>query len=316
MKTLSTAAILGLICAAGAQNIDSAALVATVNGDKILNGEYYTRMAFLDDVGTLNNNRFVEAPPAFLTLERLINERLIMQLAKEKGVAPTQAEIQAEMTARKTDNPETLQRLRDFGVSDATILSQIALDLAQFNLVTMGVTITDAQIDNHYKLNKGVYVTPAMVKLRVIVVDKAEDEAKVDTALKTKSFGDVAKELSTDITKYAGGDLPEVAISASPKSIQDQVNKLNSGDKTPWIESEGSFMKYLIEKKTESKQLPLDDNLRKEIRRRMMLIAGQQKNDVQKMISDKRKSAKVTISAPGLQKLWDLYIKGQLGGKS
>ncbi|MBA3726312.1 MAG: peptidyl-prolyl cis-trans isomerase [Armatimonadetes bacterium] len=303
-----------LSVAAGAQFLDPNGVVASVDGDKILNTEYYTRMAYLDDVGTMSNNRFVKVPPAFLTIQRLINERFVMQIAKEKGVAPTSAEVEAELKQRKADNPESLRQFKDLGVSDATIASQVALDLAQFKLLTMGVSITDAQVESHYKLNKGVYVRPAAVKLSVIVVDKPEDKAKVDSALKAKPFADVAKELSTDITKFAGGGLPEVPIEGIPENLRAVVKKTKAGDKTEWISSEGAHLIYLIEKKTDSVQLPLDDKLKKEIKRRMLLVAGQQKNDVQAMVRARAKAAKVTIAAPGLQKLWDLYTRDQLRG--
>ncbi len=291
-------------------------VVVSVNGDKIMGTEFFNRMAFLEGVGTVNDGRFVAVPPAFLTIQRLVSERFIMQIAKDKGVAPTPAEVSDELAAQRAANPEQFQRLKDLGVADAAISKQIAMDLAQFKVLTMGIVITDEQVASHYNMNKMIYVRPATVKLRVIVVAKAEDKAKVDAALKTKAFKDVASEMSTDLTKYDGGDLPKIAIDNLPQNVHNEVLRTNAGQTTQWIESEGAFLKYLVETKEEAKQIPLDAKLKKDIKRNMMIIQGRQKNDVNALLVAKMRTAKVEIAAPGLQKLWNLYIADTLRGKA
>jgi hypothetical protein len=54
--------------------------------------------------------------------------------------------------------------------------------------------------------------------------------------------------------------------------------------------------------------MPLDAILKADIKKRMMVVAGQQKNGeaVEKLVKDKRKAVNVKITAPGLQKLWNL----------
>src|SRR5438552_1381644 len=174
-----------LFCVSFGQ-LESNGMVVSVNGQKIMAPEFFNRMAFLEGVGTVNDGRFVAVPPAFLTIQRLVSERFIMQIAKEKGVAPTPAEVSDELATQKAANPEQFQRLKDLGVTDAALANQVAMDLAQFRVLTMGINITDEQVMNHYTMNKMIYVRPATVKLRVIVVAKPEDKAKVDAALKTK----------------------------------------------------------------------------------------------------------------------------------
>lgn len=312
---LIAATFIALSGSAFAQTLDPNSVVVTVNGEKVYASEYYTRMAYLEGVGTVNDGKFSPAPPAFLTIQRLVNEKLIMQIAKEKGVAPTPAEIAEEVAAQKSANSEHFQRLKDLGVTDAAIENQIAMDLTQFKLVTMGITITDDQVMNHYNLNKMVYMKPAMVKMRVIVVSKAEDKAKVESALKTKKFGDVAREMSTDLTKFDNGDLPNVAIQNLPQNVLNEVTRTEAGQTTQWIESEGAYLKYLVESKSASTPIPLDANLKKAIKRRMMLIAGQQKNNIGALLDAKKRDGKIEINAPGLQKLWNLYIADTVGVK-
>lgn len=303
------------LCAVGVasgQMLDPASVVARVDGQAITASQFYSRMAYLDGVGVLEDGKFVAMPPALLTLRRMIDEMVVLMVARDKGVAPTPAEIQAEVAKRRAEKPESLKDLKDLGVSDEMIAGQIAQDLARFNLITMGITITDAQIQNHYDVNKLVYVVPAKTKLRVIVVEKAEDKAKVDDALKTKSFAEVARTMSIDLTKMIDGDLPEVNTESLPENVKAATANVAAGSATAWIESGGAFSKYLVERKSAQRQLPLDAALKQEIRERMMVIGGQQKNglEVENLIRTKRRSLKVEISSPGLQKLWNLLSGG------
>jgi len=308
MKTIILLASIAVTAVAVCQPIDNNAVIAKVNGQVINAAQFYRRMAYLDGVGTVENGKFVAVPPAFLTVQRMIDEMIVVAVAKDKGVAPTAAEIEAELIKRKTDNPGTLKELQDLGVGDDMIRSQITQDLARFNLLTMGVSITDAQVQNNYNVNKMVYVTPATIKLRVIVVNEAASKTKVDEALKTKPFAEVASTLSDDFTKMLGGDLPLVPVANLPKNVADATETVVPGKTTIWIDSDGAYMKYLVEAKTEQKQLPLDAKLKADIKKSMMVIAGQQKNGemVEKLIKDKRKAAQIVITSPGLQRLWNL----------
>lgn len=308
MKSIFLVSSIAVVASALSQPIDSNAVIAKVDGQVINAAQFYRRMAYLDGVGTVENGTFVAVPPAFLTMQRMIDEMIVVSVAKDKGVAPTAAEIEAELIKRKKDNPAALKELQDLGVGDDMIRGQITQDLARFNLLTMGVTITDGQVQNNYTVNKMIYVTPATIKLRVIVVTDAASKTKVDEALKTKPFADVASAMSEDLTKMMGGDLPVVPVSNMPKNVADATATVVPGKATAWIESEGAFLKYLVEAKTEQKQLPLDAQLKADIKKSMMVVAGQQKNGemVEKLIKDKRKATSVVITSPGLQKLWNL----------
>lgn len=280
-----------------------------INGEVISLGEYYRRMEFLQDVGKLVGNQFVERTPGFLAIERLVTEKLTLQLAKRHGVAPTPGEIENEYRIRKEENAAQIKTLLEMGVSEADIKSQIAIEMAQFNVLTNGVSISDQQITDHYNNNKFIYTTPAMASLRVIVVREAADKARVETALRSKKFEDVARELSVDLSKFDGGFLGEIPIERLPQNVKNLVEILPAESNTPWIESQGAFLMYRIETKTEAKQLPLDDRLRRQIRRKMMLDMGRAKNDVKTMMDDMLKAVVVEIDSPWLQKIWNDYIE-------
>jgi len=289
--------------------VQDSKIILRVNGVPITATEYYKRMELLPGVGVYSNGNFIERPPAFITILQLVQDQLILQLAKEQGVAPTESEITQELNIRKAQDSEKYKAFAEFGIGDEELKRQIAIDIAQFKLLTKGVTVTDQQVTEHYNNNKLYYTTPATVKLRVIVVKNAEDKQKVDNSLKSKSFAEVAKELSTDITKYAGGDLPEVSVAQLPQNVLNEVTRTSPGKDTAWIESEGVFSKYRVEKKTDAKQLPLDNKLKERIRRMLMVEIGKRRNNVRQMLDAMRLKAKIEIASPGLQKLWEAYIR-------
>jgi parvulin-like peptidyl-prolyl isomerase len=287
-------------------------VVLTVNGEKVLAREYYRRMEFLPNVGTVIGGQFVELPPAFLTLEDLINDRLILQLAKERGVLPTAEAVDTELATRKKESPEDYAKLAELGVSDEELKARLWVELAQFNLITEGVTVTDKQVEEHYQVNKVMYTVPPKVRLRVIVVKTPDDRVKVDEALRSKPFETVAREMSTDLSAFSGGELPEVALSQLPQNVYNEVLRTEAGGVTNWIDLDGFFAKYRVEEKKEAVVLPLDDKLKRDIRRRLMVTIGMNKNDVKSLLDEKRRTAKVEIASPGLQKVWDRFLREYL----
>src|SRR5437868_7442517 len=91
------AALAGLAAGAFAQ-VDPNRSVVSVNGDVVLGNEYYRRMETLPDVGrVLDGGQVAVYPPGFLTIVQLIDERLVLQMAAQKGLSPTDAEIEKEM---------------------------------------------------------------------------------------------------------------------------------------------------------------------------------------------------------------------------
>src|SRR5438309_1536369 len=95
--------VLGVAASVHGQ-VDPNRVVATVNGEPIKGEEYYRRMEYLPGVGRFSGDHFAEFPPGFMTLDQLITEKLVMQLAKQKGVAPAAPEIQEELRYRLEEN--------------------------------------------------------------------------------------------------------------------------------------------------------------------------------------------------------------------
>ena len=297
--------------------VDPERVVVKVNGAEVKGQEYYRRMEFLPGVGKRVGQSMMEFPPGFLTLEQLITERLVLQLAREKGVSPTQPEIDAEFNVRMSEDPELLNNWMASGKTKDELEYQIKLNVAEFKLRTAGVTVTDQEVSDFYKANPTMFTIPKRYKLRVIVVGTEDEKKAVDTDLAAgKAFADVAKERSQDITKNVGGDFGKVPANQIPEgAVRDTITATKIGETTSWIQYQSVWGKYLLESIEPEQVEALTTALRRSIRRQMMLQAGSAKNSLSKDMADLRKRSSIEISeksfASAYQRFVDTYLKAQ-----
>lgn len=299
------AALLCLAAFGAAQ--DANKVVATINGEAIKGAEYYHRMEFLPGVYKRYGGQQIESSPGFLTIVELIGEKLVLQIAKEKGVMPTTQEVKDEIQLRLSDNPKYIEDWASTGQSQDDLEDLTRYELAKFKLQTYGITVTDAEVQKFYKDNPTTYTTPKMVKVRVIAVK--DDTAAVDADLKAgKDFAAVAKQRSLDVTKATGGDLGRVPLAYFPDNAQAAINGIKIGQTTNWIDQKTSKVKYQLVDVIPAKLQPLDKKVMISTRRKLMMDRGRDKNNVAKMINDARAKAKIVISQKEFAELYQKLV--------
>lgn len=309
---LSTFAVLPLLVAAQSDG----QMVLKVNDRVFTRAEYLKRMEFINGVYMEVGGGFLEAPPGFITLMRMINDQLIIELARSKGVYPTQAEVDKEFEERKKGNETLFAEMAAIGITDDELKLRATVDLAQFKLLTLGVNVTDKEVEEHYKVNPQLYTLPATIDLRVIVVKDEGTKQRVDEALKTQKFEQVAEQYSVDATKAIGGDLPEVPLANLPQRIQDLFATVDKGSTTDWVQSQDAWLKYLVENKTQTQVLPLTPELKETIRKRLMLEIGRNKNRLQDDLDELRRKANIEFGNQGMKELYERYMKDYFRSRS
>jgi hypothetical protein len=322
LKKAIFAGLLLAIAGAAAAQVDATRTVATVNGVEIKGGEYYRRMEFLPGVGRDLGTGFAEFPPGFLTLEQLITEKLVFQLAKQKGVMPTDPEIQDELRYRLGKNPRLEQDWLAAGRTRAELEYEIKFDLAQFKILTAGITVTDQQVEQYYKANPGTYTIPKQVTLRVIVARTQADADAVDKELAAgKAFTDVAKAHSADVTAARGGEYGTVPISYLSGSVQTALASMSEGQTTAWFSStkrdpdskeEPAKFRFLLEKVIPQSLQPLDADTRRQTRQKLMMDEGKIKNHIKEELNALRASAKIDIAEKGFADAYKKFLDGYL----
>ena len=318
-----TAAFLALAASAAFAQIDLNKTVMTINGDKISNEEYYGRMEFLPGVArVLDSGNVVRLSPGMLTIIQLIDDHLLIQLAKDHGVTPTDQEVDDALKDAETANPNFKTEWLNSGRSEGQLREAIRLNVIGFKLQTEGITVSDQEVDNYYHTIKtpGLTYIPRKVQLRLIAVKDQAQEKNVDDNLAAgHKFEDVAKSDSDDVTAQNGGELGTVLTDRLPKEVTDAIDKTKISEVTTWVdESFGNdqagspinyHVKYLIENKTPEEPIPFNDGLKERIRRQMMLDRGKSKNNVQQELEDERKKAHIVISAPQFAQEYHDFMK-------
>ena len=295
MKKLSlmTLALLGASFAY-AQGMDLKKPVIVVNGTPIPYGTYYKRMEGLQGFGRRVGDKFVPSSPGFLTIQQMVNEQLMMELAVDKGVAPSDKEMEDEYSALFKDSPEQVAEILKYGTTQEDIRQQIRVQLSEFKLQTMGINIADQQVDTFYHENPTIYTTPKTIDLYAIAVETPNQQDAVDKKLNSNvPFTDVAKELSLDLTKAIGGFLGRRIESTLAERLLKQVQGLKEGETSSWVDAGALKYKYFIGKIYPQKLSPLTPELRRAIHRRLMVERGRIKNDLNAWMAQKRSALKL-----------------------
>lgn len=268
--------------------------MVSVNGETITQGYMYKRMAVLPNVGRVAQGRFVPATPGFLALQQIINERLMIQLAKSKGVEPTDKQITDEINRNVKENPDYIKSFLRSGLTEEDLRYDLKVQLAEFNVTTMGITITDFQVKKFYDDQKRMFTLPIRYKLRVIAVYDLAKKDQIDKELKNgTSFADAATKYSDDLSKIDGGLMGTLGEDALGENIKALVKSMKEGSVSPWLGGEsGSEIKLYVEKVLPSEVMPFNDELKLQIWKKLMVDRGQVKNDVSKMMTEMRKNAK------------------------
>lgn len=305
------ALILGMALATASWSQGSQPVIK-VNGESIVQDTYVKRMAILPGVGRLVGNRFVAGTPGFLTLQQMINEMLMVQLAKSKGVEPTAQEIQQELDRNVKDDPEFVKSWLRSGLTESDLRYELKVQLSEFKVTTMGVTITDFQVKKYYDDQKREFTIPKKYRLRIIAANSAEMKKSIDAELAAgKKFEEVASKYSQDISKVDGGLLGDLDESQMTDTVKQLVTPMKAGSSSPWLAGEsGTEVKFFVEKITESSVMPFDDLVKYKVWKKLMIDRGNVKNNVAQMMENMRKNAKFEFTGTP----FDEQIKQVFGG--
>jgi len=182
-----------------------------INGTKIGKDEFYARLERVP-VQTVKGGQPVTVPAGQYVIEQVITENLIQQLAKKENVAPTDAQLNAKLKYLKARSGGSfIQDLRKQGLTQDDWKKQMKIQQSMINLMTKGITVTDAEVKKAYDgtlaRKPNPFAHPAQVHISVIIAKSADKINKAYKFLQDKQeFGTVAMRLSEDkATAPSGG---------------------------------------------------------------------------------------------------------------
>ncbi len=285
--------------------------LVTVNGDTLNTDDYTSAMSVKNTARVILNGEVAELPlaetPGFQTLQELVIRQIVLQLAKDAGVYPTDADIDKEIEFRKKVNSTFMRELNARGMTVAQIKENVKIELARERLVTRGVNVTKEDVDNFIKDDPAQFTEPARAELLWMLIRDENRKNQADAELRGgQSFGPVAVKY-TDYNPAQGGQkerYPIDVIAQMPPELQKIVTELNEGQTSGWIRTGEGSAKFMVERKYPSRPRQLDETQREVVRRNLALSRGNAATDLNRRIAEKLKEAKVTVSKEELKTPW------------
>jgi peptidyl-prolyl cis-trans isomerase SurA len=294
MKKIMTGLALAGLLAASAPAVPAQEvveqIVAIVNDDVITLSDFRTQYQM-----TEAQLKAAQVPAEQMTqqlarlkkefLDSMITEMLLLQKAKELGLN-VQEQMKAMLEKIKTDNniasdADLRRAIEQSGMSYEVWLKQYEEGMMRqgvlYTEVERSIVLEDAEVVQYYKKNPAEFTTPTQYKLNAIYIAAegrtAEEvetlKAAIDAKLKSGvSFPDTAAELSDAPMKEAKGDLGTFKTGELETTLESPLERLKSGEKTPWINNKNGWYLLLLVERTDSFLRPFDES-RKEVEEKL-----------------------------------------------
>lgn len=286
-------------------------VVAVVNGERITKAQYYDFMEVKPEVQVrLQNGQVANAAVAdtigFQSLQDLIRQRVIVQLAKDQKLEPSPSEVDAELQFQKSRDSNFVTALLKKGLTLDQIRDSLHIDLSREKLLTAGITITDSDVTTYISKNKQQFTIPALFDAKWIFVKDDAKKRQVERSLNTgDSFPTIARRFSDDPdAKANNGQFANRNLDALPPAIKGEIQKVALGEKTKWIKLEDGWALFLVESRTPSKYKEPDKTERTWIKRQLAIQKGIQTNDLDRRLLKKLQESKIDVTYQELKDPW------------
>ena len=206
--------------------IDSEKLLVAVNGVKITDDQLFTRLKIAGGLAAVH---------------QMVQEELQIQFARKKGLAPTDAQVQARYD-KISRQPGFMERLGASHMPLETFKQRLRLQMVQEAVLSQGVKVTPSEVSDFYRQQtdphnpSALFYRPAAIELSAIATTSQDQAWRALKELSSDTpFGVVASEYSVDRSKSNGGRLAPLMrgrslLSRTP-ALEASLFALNPGDR-------------------------------------------------------------------------------------
>ncbi|MBS3819219.1 peptidyl-prolyl cis-trans isomerase [bacterium] len=294
------------------------AIVAVVNDDVITLSEYrkefekqyqnlrsqYEGEEFTQRYDNLKKN----------LLESMITDLLLFQEAKKRDMDVSEQVRRTIENIKKENAIESDEKLKQLmrqqGINFEDWKEQIERNQMKqaviFSEVVRDISVDDSDLVEYYNQHKEEFVEPEEYELSAIYVssqDKSKEEVekkKKDILEKLDSgekFAQVASEYGEGPEKKSQGSLGTFKKGELAENLEKAVEKLEVGERTPWIKIQNGWYLYKLKGKKEKRVKPFDE-VRKKIEEK--LFNQKREKKMQQFLQELREKnyVKIKISKP------------------
>lgn len=229
-------------------------VVATVNGEKIGLQEY--EKALGQEAAFVKGEPLKAEQASSLreeVLNRLIDEKIMLQRARELSITISDAELEARIADIKKDySNDSFNALfnRDgnrYSVWKQDLRSRMLLEKVIAADVNAKIVVNDSEAEAYFNANRKTYRAERRVHALQIVVRDREVAEEILKRLKAgEDFGKVAREMSIGPEAARGGDLGFFEKGVMPEAIDEVVFSLPIGRVSRVIQSPYGFHIFMV----------------------------------------------------------------------
>lgn len=250
-----------------------------------------------------------------LGLRALVDEAIVAQLARVKGIKADPQRVDALLTQEemRAGSPKRLdERLAQEGRTREQLRAELAKQALAEQVLESDVRVTDAEAKAYYDQHQDEFNYGEMIKGRMILLDTRENAEAVASVLDEPGadFAGLARALSVDPgTKEQGGDMGWIERDDYAPEITEAAFKLKPGQHTGIIEYPDGFAIVLVEAKKPAGRRSFD-----EVRGSIESLLRSQKVAERRSTwaAEQRQKAQITVRDPALRKAFEA-IRGKAG---
>lgn len=289
---------------------DSEVELASVDGEPITLQEFNDYLSTKRTVRAVIQGQIVEVQVAetlgFQALQELTTRKLVLHMAADEGISLSKKVVDDEIDFRKALNPSYLTNMRALGYSMGQIKDEIRFSLAEELLLTRGITVTMAEVDQKIIDSPQLFETPASADVYQVFVLTQEQKDEVDAAL---NAAEGFKTVATRLNKATEGSRIQLQLNRLTDPIKSIIEDAPIAATTEWVETAGGFKRFYVEQRTEATMMDMTPERKESIRRQMALAYGRQANDLSAELAKRLKSSDVVVSSDHemLKSTWEKF---------
>jgi len=251
------------------KKIDESEAVAKVNGELISKAKFEKNLQqikaqYKERYGLDFSNKKSAGMLASIKkrlLDQMIQEKILMQKATEKGVKVTEKDIKDRLNQIKAQykTEDLKKKLKAAGITLEDVKDNIKKNLIVKKLgaeLTKDIKVTDQELKDYFNKNKEKFVQPAKVKASHILVDTKKKAEKIKTKLENGAdFAKLAKENSTGPSKNKGGNLGYFSKGQMVPAFEKVAFNLKVGEISDPVKTKYGYHIIKVTDKKEGKKL-------------------------------------------------------------
>lgn len=234
-------------------------------------------------------------------LKQMINEEIILNVAKKKKIEITDIQLEKEIKRIKSQfkNKEQFEKYlseRNIDIENFKkyLKRKWLIRLVEKQLIFNNIKVTSIEISKYYSKNKDNYIRPKSIKVKEIILDSKKEAKKILERLnKGENFDDIYISLTG---KVEGDNSNTYTKNELPNNFADKLFSLRTGSYSSILEGEyGNFHIFKLERKLYRKRIRYSDEVKEAIRK-LLLYKKRELRYKQWINSLKKRNYKIMIN--------------------